>query len=467
LGALREDFEKKKAEQLTALEARKAEIKAEAEIPIWRIHHIDQSPIGTEHRIVRIGRTDSVALLTRLGKGDIYNAKGKEVIIGNPKTNWLARAEVLEVTGQKPYNARLKILGPLEAKLACNYEELVKTGKYRTYTRKGVQDDFAMLEAEMKKIASIKLAEVEKQEQKNLETNQQKEKIMAKEMESLRLRLEKAEEQIKMKDEELASQKLTPEQLKKMIEEAIKGAEKLMTQNRRLVDRCKANKKDTKIKNHCFISHCQQDAQDVCANIQKELRDRNINAWLDMEEAKIDAPAMIEGVATAATFLIYATKQYLTRRFCIFELDVAVALGKPIMLLWEPDTRHGGFRSFDEFIELVPVDYEDQLLRHEATSWERRGKKKAAVLDMIVPRLSITMPLMSWEAAEVADYVSDLGKKYEQYKELIIDNGVDGPSLMDIETKEEFLETFKDLGMKAFHAGVFYRKITALKEASL
>ena len=53
----------------------------------------------------------------------------------------------------------------------------------------------------------------------------------------------------------------------------------------------------------------------------------------------------------AAVFLVFLTKTYFTRKWCVLELQEAIALGKHIVVVFDTDERHGGMASLEELVE--------------------------------------------------------------------------------------------------------------------
>jgi len=115
-------------------------------------------------------------------------------------------------------------------------------------------------------------------------------------------------------------------------------------------------KKQKNIKFHAFLSHAQADAQDVVALLAMQLTtNHGMRVRLDMEAANLNVEGMFQGVRESETFVLFATRNYMVRPFCVFELLVAMELGKKIQFVWKPDTRHNGFANFGDFMNMVPT----------------------------------------------------------------------------------------------------------------
>eukprot|EP00457_Paulinella_chromatophora_P005242 gb/GEZN01005256.1/.p1 GENE.gb/GEZN01005256.1/~~gb/GEZN01005256.1/.p1 ORF type:complete len:589 (-),score=120.54 gb/GEZN01005256.1/:64-1803(-) len=147
----------------------------------------------------------------------------------------------------------------------------------------------------------------------------------------------------------------------------------------------------------CFLSHVQKEAQDACRALGRYLKDKECSVWYDKEAGRLDLLGMIEGIAGSAAFIIYGTKSYFSRPWCLFELKVARKLGKPIITLRETDDRAAPLsfmelRHYDELLadhEIIDVsrDYYDAFidkvlgrvfLAHSAVQDKQAGDSKVA-----------------------------------------------------------------------------------------
>jgi len=136
-----------------------------------------------------------------------------------------------------------------------------------------------------------------------------------------------------------------------------------------------------------FLSHVQKDSQDTCRGISQTLLNyHNLNSWYDMEATTIDAFGMIEGIARSDAFLLFATRDYFARPWCLFEARVAQLLSKPLVIVRETDLRHGGTKDFQDFVSLIPKKFRD-FLESEILELKRRGKFWDASIDMIASQV--------------------------------------------------------------------------------
>jgi len=100
---------------------------------------------------------------------------------------------------------------------------------------------------------------------------------------------------------------------------------------------------------HIFTSHSQQDAGDQVAHIKKELEKfvSTVIIFTDvasgrLERALTEKSALYSAIKQSSCFLVFLTKSYFTRKWCIKELQEAIARGKHIVFILDTDGRHGG-----------------------------------------------------------------------------------------------------------------------------
>eukprot|EP00937_MAST-01D_sp_MAST-1D-sp2_P002182 g2182.t1 len=100
---------------------------------------------------------------------------------------------------------------------------------------------------------------------------------------------------------------------------------------------------------HAFISHSQQDGGDQVAHIKKELEKfiDTISIFTDVaagqhERALTKKSQLYSAIEQSEVFIVFLTKSFFTRKWCVKELQKASATGKHIILVLDSDTRHGG-----------------------------------------------------------------------------------------------------------------------------
>lgn len=135
-----------------------------------------------------------------------------------------------------------------------------------------------------------------------------------------------------------------------------------------------------------FLSHVQQHSSDLCRSLFYGLKEKKTKVWFDMDAGRLDAVGMANGIASSAYFVLVATKNSFSRPWPIFELLIAQALQKPIIVAVEADSRHGGV-TFQEFTKLIPKPWQF-LQGHEFMKIERRGDFWIATIKELHRRLN-------------------------------------------------------------------------------
>jgi hypothetical protein len=111
---------------------------------------------------------------------------------------------------------------------------------------------------------------------------------------------------------------------------------------------------------HAFMSHSQQDGGDQVAQIKKELEKYTtgtIRIFTDVaagfaERALTKKTDLYGAIDASVVFLVFLTRTYFTRKWCVIEFRDAIAKGKKIVLALDRDTRHGGMQGgIKEFVE--------------------------------------------------------------------------------------------------------------------
>ena len=75
--------------------------------------------------------------------------------------------------------------------------------------------------------------------------------------------------------------------------------------------------------------------------LELRLSAMGFDCWLDQKATTITKGSMKLGVASSRVFLIFLSKGVLTRPFCLFEIETALEMKKPLTLMHEMDGRHG------------------------------------------------------------------------------------------------------------------------------
>eukprot|EP00937_MAST-01D_sp_MAST-1D-sp2_P005052 g5052.t1 len=103
---------------------------------------------------------------------------------------------------------------------------------------------------------------------------------------------------------------------------------------------------------HAFISHSQQDGGDQVAVMKKELEKHigTINIFTDVaagqrERALTEKSQLYSAIEQSEVFLVFLTRTFFTRKWCVKEFQEASARGKHIVLVLDTDPRHGGMTA--------------------------------------------------------------------------------------------------------------------------
>ena len=127
---------------------------------------------------------------------------------------------------------------------------------------------------------------------------------------------------------------------------------------------------------HAFISHSQQDGGDQVAHVKKELEKYvgSINIFTDVgrvERALTEKSQLYTAIGRSEVFLVFLSKTFFTRKWCVKEFQEAIATGKHIVLVVDTDPRHGGF-SGRNLLEQFGVYSAGQQVRAGRTQRRRR-----------------------------------------------------------------------------------------------
>ena len=157
---------------------------------------------------------------------------------------------------------------------------------------------------------------------------------------------------------------------------------------------------DATMKWHIFLSHAQATGGDQTHNLCLYLMQRGLRCWYDNKATDVTSKGMKEGVALSEVFLLFLSKDVLTRPFVQFELSEALRLHKKILFVHEIDDKHHKF-DFGEFDSATLCDLSQvepgqlglmlqrtQLLTLrsdvESTPWNRKEPWLQASIDTIV-----------------------------------------------------------------------------------
>eukprot|EP00937_MAST-01D_sp_MAST-1D-sp2_P003696 g3696.t1 len=135
---------------------------------------------------------------------------------------------------------------------------------------------------------------------------------------------------------------------------------------------------------HVFMSHSQQDGGDQVQHMKKELEKYvgTINIFTDVaagqhERALEEKSQLYDVIEKSDVFLVFLTRTYFTRKWCVKEFQEAIA--RPdvhVVLVLDHDARHGGMQ-LKEFVEYSTTQKsrreEDRRVRRASNLWNQEG----------------------------------------------------------------------------------------------
>eukprot|EP00937_MAST-01D_sp_MAST-1D-sp2_P002202 g2202.t1 len=140
-----------------------------------------------------------------------------------------------------------------------------------------------------------------------------------------------------------------------------------------------------KLAYHVFVSHSQQDGGDQVQNLKKDLEKRvnTISVFTDVaagrDERGLTKKSDLYGaIEKSGVFLVFLTKTYFTRKWCVLELQEALAKlavdeDFHIVLVLDMDERHGGMTlaKLVEYVAEQEQRSEDDRKAHASNLWNR------------------------------------------------------------------------------------------------
>ena len=179
--------------------------------------------------------------------------------------------------------------------------------------------------------------------------------------------------------------------------------------------------RDEDLKWATFVSHHQVEASYqvlyLGERIEKELKQqgkRLTGVWVDKKQ-KATVEGMHEGVRRSQHFILFLTKEVLTREFCLNEIRLALKYRKNVILVFQTDARSGGVPGpfFDyygtELKKAFPhADDYGWLMRNSYVQFQDRGSLVDVMLsdpqcgNGILDQMSLD--LAATHAAEVGDH---------------------------------------------------------------
>ena len=134
-----------------------------------------------------------------------------------------------------------------------------------------------------------------------------------------------------------------------------------------------------------FICHCQRTGQDQAKALAMLLKDAGQSVWFDMMVDEITEQGMERGVADSRNFLIFLSKDIMSRPFCQQEQRWAKQYGCTLLGVKEDDVRHGKANFADEKAA-APEDLKHLLDNIEFEPYQRREQYVKPFIDTLLGR---------------------------------------------------------------------------------
>jgi WD40 repeat protein len=147
-----------------------------------------------------------------------------------------------------------------------------------------------------------------------------------------------------------------------------------------------------------FLSHQQAAAQGNMMTLSSALNKIGLKVWLDMQANDLSTQGMMDGVKHSDNFLLFCTDGYFSRPYCLMELDQAVLLNKPIVVLFEERERFGG-APLDKLLAQVPDKYafltdtlDNGSMKHGWIKFEVRDAFQQQMVEQLLKHCDIPPP---------------------------------------------------------------------------
>ena len=96
-----------------------------------------------------------------------------------------------------------------------------------------------------------------------------------------------------------------------------------------------------------------------------------------LRPARLTKEAMAAGVQKSGFLVLFLSEGVLTRPFVQYELEIAAAAKKSMLLIHEMDSRHHPF-DFQNEVAAAPKWIQELIENHESLPWQRRGYLREA-----------------------------------------------------------------------------------------
>jgi hypothetical protein len=145
----------------------------------------------------------------------------------------------------------------------------------------------------------------------------------------------------------------------------------------------------TEWKYHLFMSHTWKTGQDQVAVIKRQLLQLlpSPRIFLDVDDLE-HFDELESHIRESAVMLLFLSRGYFYSRACLMEVRVALALNKPLVLVHEADTKHGG-AELEAIISECPEGLRGRIFRtgREIICWRRTRDLQMCSLRLIAESL--------------------------------------------------------------------------------
>jgi len=140
-------------------------------------------------------------------------------------------------------------------------------------------------------------------------------------------------------------------------------------------------------KHHVFLSHTQTTAGDAVHVLSLLLKARGIEVWYDQSMEKLAKQDMERGIKESACFLLFLSVGVMESKYCQFEMKTALKQKKPILLMYEADSKKAGYQDFEKYIEAAPREMAETFEKAESMEFQRRYFLRDAMVNELIRRI--------------------------------------------------------------------------------
>ena len=115
---------------------------------------------------------------------------------------------------------------------------------------------------------------------------------------------------------------------------------------------------------------------------------------------------MKSGVKNSSFFLLFITDHIFTRPYCILEIETAIENNKPLILLWDRNTKNYSRLTWDEIMDTCKVkeikDYINKFKVVNLVEFKRRGEDNNEMYKQLLTIMNQEIP------EEITKYIKKL-----------------------------------------------------------